>query len=45
MFDFSVFYEGKERLLVGCDIVSYIEIGKFVNVNNSGGNRIFIIYR
>lgn len=45
MFDLSVLYEGKERLLAGCDIVSYTETGKSANVNNSGGNRTFITYR
>lgn len=43
--DIGVLYEGKERLLAGCDIVSYTETGKSANVNNSGGNRTFITYR
>ena len=45
MFDLSVLYEGKERLMAGCDIILYTETGKSANVNNSGGNRTFITYR
>ena len=45
MFDLSVLYEGKERLMAGCDIIVYTETGKSANVNNSGGNRTFITYR
>ena len=41
----SVLYEGKERLMAGCDIVVYTETGKSANVNNSDGNRTFITYR
>ena len=42
---FSVLYEGKERLMAGCDIILYTATGKPANVNNSGGNRTFITYR
>jgi len=45
MFDLSVLYEGKERLMAGCDIIVYTETGKSANVNNNGGNRTFITYR
>lgn len=43
--DIGVLYEGKDRLMAGCDIVTYTETGKSANVNNSGGNRTFITYR
>lgn len=43
--DCRVLYEGKDRLMAGCDIVTYTETGKSANVNNSGGNRTFITYR
>lgn len=45
VFDCSVLYEGKERLMAGCDIILYTATGKPANVNNSGGNRTFITYR
>ena len=38
-----VLYEGKERLMAGCDIVLYTATGKEANVNNSGGSRTFIL--
>ena len=40
-----VLYEGKERLMAGCDIILYTPSGKSANVNNSGGSRTFITYR
>lgn len=43
--DIGVLYEGKERLMAGCDIILYTATGKPANVNNSGGNRTFITYR
>ncbi|XP_068740243.1 C-myc promoter-binding protein-like [Montipora capricornis] len=43
--DIGVLYEGKERLMAGCDIVLYTATGKEANVNNSGGSRTFITYR
>ncbi|XP_075066760.1 DENN domain-containing protein 4C [Mixophyes fleayi] len=45
--DIGVLYEGKERLLSGCETIQATPYGRCANVNNSsaGSLRIFINYR
>ncbi|XP_063770244.1 DENN domain-containing protein 4C isoform X2 [Pseudophryne corroboree] len=45
--DIGVLYEGKERLLSGCETIQATPYGRCANVNNSsaGSSRIFITYR
>lgn len=42
---FSVLYEGKERLIEGCDILDTTPQGHSANISDSINNRIFITYR
>ncbi|XP_004677741.1 PREDICTED: DENN domain-containing protein 4C [Condylura cristata] len=45
--DIGVLYEGKERLIPGCEVIQATPYGRCANVNNSstGSQRIFITYR
>jgi hypothetical protein len=45
--DIGVFYEGGERVMVGCDIITKTVGNNSANLNNSSftGDRIFITYR
>ncbi|XP_066469362.1 DENN domain-containing protein 4C [Tiliqua scincoides] len=45
--DIGVLYEGKERLMVGCEVIQATPYGRCANVNNSSATsqRIFITYR
>lgn len=40
-----VLYEGKEKLMAGCEIVHTTPYGNPANVNNSNSSRIYITYR
>lgn len=42
-----VLYEGKERLILGCEVIQATPYGRCANVNNSSttSQRIFITYR
>ncbi|XP_065316469.1 C-myc promoter-binding protein-like isoform X4 [Gordionus sp. m RMFG-2023] len=42
--DIGVMYEGKERVMPGCEILLYSPYGRPANVNNSGA-RTYITYR
>lgn len=44
---FRVLYEGKERLIQGCEVIQATPYGRCANVNNSSANsqRIFITFR
>ena len=42
---FSVLYEGKERLIEGCDILDTTPQGHSANISDSASNGIFITYR
>lgn len=43
----SVLYEGKERLIQGCEVIQATPYGRCANVNNSSAasQRIFITFR
>lgn len=43
----SVLYEGKERLIQGCEVIQATPYGRCANVNNSSATsqRIFITFR
>ncbi|XP_066928785.1 C-myc promoter-binding protein-like [Clytia hemisphaerica] len=43
--DIGVLYEGKQRLMHGCDIVHKTPTKQVANVNNANNMRIFITYR
>lgn len=43
--DLGVLYEGKERVLPGCEVISSTPYGRCANVNNSNSNKIFLTYR
>ncbi|RXM34207.1 DENN domain-containing protein 4C [Acipenser ruthenus] len=45
--DIGVLYEGKERLIQGCEVIQATPYGRCANVNNSSANsqRIFITFR
>lgn len=43
--DIGVLYEGKEKLMAGCEIVHTTPYGNPANVNNSNSSRIYITYR
>ncbi|XP_028399036.1 C-myc promoter-binding protein-like [Dendronephthya gigantea] len=43
--DIGVLYEGKERLIAGCDILDTTPQGHSANISDSSSNRIFITYR
>ncbi|XP_055485580.1 DENN domain-containing protein 4C isoform X2 [Psammomys obesus] len=45
--DIGVLYEGKERLISGCEVIQATPYGRCANVNNTSGTsqRIFITYR
>nr|XP_023483184.1 DENN domain-containing protein 4C isoform X2 [Equus caballus] len=45
--DVGVLYEGKERLIPGCEVIQATPYGRCANVNNSSttSQRIFITYR
>ncbi|KAJ6669518.1 hypothetical protein lerEdw1_000066 [Lerista edwardsae] len=45
--DIGVLYEGKERLMAGCEVIQATPYGRCANVNNSSATsqRIFITYR
>lgn len=44
---YRVLYEGKERLIPGCEVIQATPYGRCANVNNSSttSQRIFITYR
>ncbi|XP_074649748.1 C-myc promoter-binding protein-like [Tubulanus polymorphus] len=43
--DIGVLYEGKERVMSGCEVVYVTPQGRPANVNNSNSQRIYITYR
>uniref|UniRef100_A0A3P9J955 DENN/MADD domain containing 4C n=1 Tax=Oryzias latipes TaxID=8090 RepID=A0A3P9J955_ORYLA len=43
--DIGVLYEGKERLIHGCEVIQATPYGRCANVNNSTAQRIFITLR
>ncbi|XP_067409240.1 DENN domain-containing protein 4C isoform X4 [Emydura macquarii macquarii] len=45
--DIGVLYEGKERVILGCEVIQATPYGRCANVNNSSATsqRIFITYR
>uniref|UniRef100_A0A672PTY8 DENN domain containing 4C n=1 Tax=Sinocyclocheilus grahami TaxID=75366 RepID=A0A672PTY8_SINGR len=47
LIDIGVLYEGKERLIQGCEVIEATPFGRCANVNNSSATsqRIFITYR
>uniref|UniRef100_A0A8C3FXI3 DENN domain containing 4C n=1 Tax=Cyclopterus lumpus TaxID=8103 RepID=A0A8C3FXI3_CYCLU len=47
LIDIGVLYEGKERLIQGCEVIQATPYGRCANVNNSSGTsqRIFITLR
>ncbi|XP_045145042.1 DENN domain-containing protein 4C isoform X2 [Echinops telfairi] len=47
LIDIGVLYEGKERLIPGCEVIQATPYGRCANVNNSSttSQRIFITYR
>ncbi|XP_072928970.1 DENN domain-containing protein 4C isoform X1 [Hemitrygon akajei] len=47
LIDIGVLYEGKERVIPGCEILQATPFGRCANVNNSSASsqRIFITYR
>ncbi|XP_023571586.1 DENN domain-containing protein 4C isoform X2 [Octodon degus] len=47
LIDIGVLYEGKERLIPGCEVIQATPYGRCANVNNSSATsqRIFITYR
>ncbi|XP_016060974.1 PREDICTED: DENN domain-containing protein 4C isoform X2 [Miniopterus natalensis] len=47
LIDIGVLYEGKERLIAGCEVIQATPYGRCANVNNSSttSQRIFITYR
>lgn len=47
LIDVGVLYEGKERLIQGCEVIEATPFGRCANVNNSSATsqRIFITYR
>ncbi|MBN3317014.1 DEN4C protein, partial [Atractosteus spatula] len=47
LIDIGVLYEGKERLIQGCEVIQATPYGRCANVNNSSATsqRIFVTYR
>ncbi|KAL4640325.1 DENN domain-containing protein 4C [Arapaima gigas] len=43
--DVGVLYEGKERVIQGCEVIQATPFGRCANVNNSTSQRIFITFR
>ncbi|XP_067665838.1 C-myc promoter-binding protein-like isoform X2 [Haliotis asinina] len=43
--DLGVLYEGKEKVLQGCEVVHTTAFGHPANVNNSSNNRTYITFR
>ncbi|XP_013393388.1 C-myc promoter-binding protein [Lingula anatina] len=43
--DIGVLYEGKERVLPGCEVMHLTPYGRPANVNNSNSSRTYITYR
>ncbi|BFY98657.1 hypothetical protein BsWGS_01697 [Bradybaena similaris] len=43
--DLGILYEGKERVMPGCEVVHTTMQGHSANVNNSNSSRTFITYR
>ncbi|XP_024143595.1 DENN domain-containing protein 4C isoform X4 [Oryzias melastigma] len=43
--DVGVLYEGKERLIQGCEVIQATPYGRCANINNSTAQRIFITLR
>ncbi|GFR95005.1 C-Myc promoter-binding protein [Elysia marginata] len=41
----SILYEGKERVMEGCEVVHTTMKGNPANINNSSSSRIYITYR
>ena len=41
----SILYEGKERVMEGCEVVHTTPFGRPANINNSNSSRIYITYR
>ena len=41
----SVLYEGKERVMEGCEVVHTTPFGRPANVNNTNSSRILVTYR
>ena len=46
-YPYSVLYEGKERLIQGCEVIQATPFGRCANVNNSSATsqRIFLTFR
>lgn len=42
---YRVLYEGKERLIQGCEVIQATPYGRCANINNSTAQRIFITLR
>ena len=40
-----ILYEGKERVMEGCEVVHTTPFGRPANINNSNNNRIYITFR
>ncbi|CAH1795855.1 unnamed protein product [Owenia fusiformis] len=45
LIDIGVLYEGKERVMSGCEVIHVTPGGRPANVNNSTSNRIYITFR
>ncbi|KAK7491704.1 hypothetical protein BaRGS_00016960 [Batillaria attramentaria] len=43
--DIGILYEGKERVMEGCEVVHTTPFGRPANINNSNSSRIYITYR
>lgn len=43
--DLGILYEGKERVMEGCEVVHTTMKGNPANINNSSSSRIYITYR
>ncbi|GFO50358.1 C-myc promoter-binding protein [Plakobranchus ocellatus] len=43
--DLGILYEGKERVMEGCEVVHTTQKGNPANINNSSSSRIYITYR
>ena len=40
-----ILYEGKERVMEGCEVVHITPFGRPANINNSNSSRIYITFR
>ncbi|XP_076443222.1 C-myc promoter-binding protein-like isoform X3 [Babylonia areolata] len=43
--DIGILYEGKERVMEGCEVVHTTPFGRPANINNSSSSRIYVTYR